>query len=29
MARGGSNYIPRPDGDFNRWANHYYDAVEQ
>ena len=29
MARGGSNYIPRPDGDFSAWANHYYEAVEK
>jgi len=29
MARGTSNYIPRPDGDFSAWANHYYDAVEK
>jgi hypothetical protein len=29
MARGGSNYIPRRDGDFAAWANHYYDAVEK
>ena len=29
MARGTSNYIPRPDGDFAAWANHYYDAVEK
>ncbi|MBL0871001.1 MAG: hypothetical protein IBJ18_10540 [Phycisphaerales bacterium] len=27
MARGGTNYIPRPDGDFSAWANHYYEAV--
>lgn len=29
MARGTSNYIPRPDGNFAAWANHYYDAVEK
>jgi len=29
MARGGSNYIPRPDGDFAAFSNHYYDAVEK
>ncbi len=29
MARGGSNYIPRPDGNFSAWANHYYDAVKK
>ena len=29
MARGGSNYIPRPDGDFAAWANHYSEAVEK
>ena len=29
MARGGSNYIPRPDGDFSAWAQHYYDAVSK
>lgn len=29
MARGTSNYIPRPDGDFSAWAQHYYDAVEK
>jgi hypothetical protein len=29
MARGTSNYIPRPDGDFTAWAQHYYDAVEK
>jgi hypothetical protein len=28
MARGGVDYIPRPDGDFNGWASHYYDAVK-
>ena len=27
MPRGGSNYIPRPDGDFDAWAAHYYEAV--
>ena len=29
MARGTSNYIPRPDGNFSAWAQHYYDAVEK
>lgn len=29
MARGGSNYIPRPDGNFSAWANHYYEAVKK
>ena len=29
MARGSSNYIPRPDGNFSAWAQHYYDAVEK
>ncbi len=29
MARGTSNYIPRPDGNFAAWANHYYAAVEK
>ncbi len=29
MARGTSNYIPRPDGNFAAWAQHYYDAVEK
>jgi hypothetical protein len=29
MARGTSNYIPRPDGNFSAWANHYYDAVSK
>lgn len=28
MARGGSNYIPRPDGTFSSWADQYYKAVE-
>jgi hypothetical protein len=28
MARGGSNYIPRPDGAFDAWATHYVDAVK-
>jgi hypothetical protein len=28
MARGTSNYIPRPDGNFAAWANHYYDSVK-
>ncbi len=28
MPRGGSNYIPRPDGDFSTFSNHYYQAVE-
>lgn len=29
MPRGGTNYIPRPDGDFSAWANHYYEAVDK
>ena len=29
MPRGGSNYIPRPDGDFSAWANNYYEAVDK
>ena len=29
MARSGEHYMPRPDGDFGAWANHYYDAVEK
>jgi hypothetical protein len=29
MARSGEHYIPRPDGNFAAWANHYYDAVEK
>jgi hypothetical protein len=29
MARSGEHYMPRPDGDFSAWANHYYDAVEK
>lgn len=29
MAYGGTNYMPRPDGDFSAWANNYYDAVEK
>lgn len=28
MPRGGTNYIPRPDGDFSAWAQHYYDGVK-
>ncbi len=28
MPRGGSNYIPRPDGDFSAWVNHYGAAVK-
>lgn len=28
MSRNPTNYIPRPDGDFSAWSNHYYDAVE-
>jgi hypothetical protein len=28
MARGRSNYIPRPDGDFAAWVNHFYGAVK-
>ncbi|MBS0196499.1 MAG: hypothetical protein JSR77_07055 [Planctomycetes bacterium] len=27
MPRGNSNYIPRPDGTFDAWVAHYYDAV--
>lgn len=29
MARSGEHYMPRPDGNFSAWANHYYDAVEK
>ncbi len=29
MARLGEQYMPRPDGDFSAWAQHYYDAVEK
>ena len=29
MPRGGTTYMPRPDGDFSAWAQHYYDAVEK
>ena len=29
MARGGTNYIPRPDGDFSAWANNYNEAVHK
>jgi hypothetical protein len=29
MARSGEHYMPRPDGDFAAWANHYYDAVKK
>jgi hypothetical protein len=29
MARSGEHYMPRPDGNFAAWANHYYDAVEK
>lgn len=28
MAHGGESYIPRPDGDFNGWANNFYDALK-
>ena len=28
MARSGEHYMPRPDGNFAAWANHYYDAVK-
>jgi hypothetical protein len=28
MARSGEHYMPRPDGDFSAWANHYYEAVK-
>src|SRR5436190_1457406 len=27
MPRGGTNYIPRPDGDFSAFSNHYSKAV--
>jgi len=29
MPRGGTNYMPRPDGDFSAYSNHYYEAVEK
>ncbi len=29
MARSGEHYMPRPDGDFAAWANHYYEAVSK
>lgn len=29
MPRGGTNYMPRPDGDFSAWANHYNEAVHK
>lgn len=29
MARSGEHYMPRPDGNFSAWANHYYDAVSK
>lgn len=29
MARSGEHYMPRPDGDFGAWVNHYYDAVKK
>ena len=29
MARSGEHYMPRPDGDFAAWANHYYEAVKK
>lgn len=29
MPRGGTNYMPRPDGDFAAWANNYYAAVKK
>lgn len=29
MARSGEHYMPRPDGNFSAWANHYYDAVKK
>ncbi len=29
MPRGSTNYMPRPDGNFAAWANHYYNAVEK
>ncbi|MFN7022857.1 MAG: hypothetical protein ACK4WH_16300, partial [Phycisphaerales bacterium] len=28
MPRSGEHYMPRPDGDFGSWANHYVEAVE-
>ena len=27
MPRGGTNYMPRPDGDFDAWVSHYFEAV--
>jgi len=29
MARSGEHYMPRPDGSFSAWANHYYEAVKK
>ncbi len=29
MPRGGTNYMPRPDGDFSAWANNYNEAVHK
>ena len=29
MARSGEHYMPRPDGNFSAWANHYYEAVKK
>ncbi|MGQ0628030.1 MAG: hypothetical protein ACT4PL_08015 [Phycisphaerales bacterium] len=28
MPYGGTNYMPRPDGDFSAWAQQYYEAVK-
>lgn len=29
MPYGGTNYMPRPDGDFSAWANNYNEAVHK
>lgn len=29
MARSGEHYMPRPDGNFSAWANHYFEAVKK
>jgi len=29
MPRSGEHYMPRPNGNFAAWANHYFDAVEK
>lgn len=29
MSRSGEHYMPRPDGDFSAWANHYAGAVAE